>query len=62
MLHHLAGATIQVADLLNYNCHPQEDGCHPQEDGCHPQEDGCHPQKDGNKRMPTKKANMTTFA
>ena len=26
MLHHLAGATIQVANLVNYNCHPQEDG------------------------------------
>ena len=26
MLHHLAGATIQVANLDNYNCHPQEDG------------------------------------
>ena len=26
MLHHLAGATIQVANLVNYNCHPLEDG------------------------------------
>ena len=26
MLHHLAGATIQVANLFNYNCHPQENG------------------------------------
>ena len=26
MLHHLAGATIQVANLVNYNRHPQEDG------------------------------------
>ena len=26
MLHHLAVATIQVASLVNYNCHPQEDG------------------------------------
>ena len=26
MLHHLAGATIQVAYLVNYNCHPEEDG------------------------------------
>ena len=26
MLHHLAGATIQVANLVNYKCHPQEDG------------------------------------
>ena len=26
LLHHLAGATIQVADLVNYNCHPQEGG------------------------------------
>ena len=26
MLHHLAGATIQVANLVNYNFHPQEDG------------------------------------
>ena len=24
MLHHLAGATLQVANLVNYNCHPQE--------------------------------------
>ena len=40
MLHHLAGATIQVANLVNYNCNPKEDGCHPQEDGCHPQEYG----------------------
>ena len=22
MLHHLVGATIQVANLVNYNCHP----------------------------------------
>ena len=26
MLHHLAGATIQVANLVNYNCHPLDDG------------------------------------
>ena len=26
MLHHLAGATLQVANLFNYNCHPLEDG------------------------------------
>ena len=26
MLHHLADATIQVANLVNYNCHPDEDG------------------------------------
>ena len=26
MLHHLAGATIQIANLFNYNCHPLEDG------------------------------------
>ena len=26
MLHHLAGATIQVANLVSYYCHPQEDG------------------------------------
>ena len=26
MVHHLAGATIQVAILVNYNCHPLEDG------------------------------------
>ena len=26
MLHNLAGATIQVANLVNYNCHPNEDG------------------------------------
>ena len=26
MLHHLAGATIQLASLVNYKCHPQEDG------------------------------------
>ena len=24
--HHLAVATIQVANLVNYNCHPKEDG------------------------------------
>ena len=24
MLHYLAGATIQVANLANYNCHPLE--------------------------------------
>ena len=24
MLHHVAGATIQVANLVNYNCHPRE--------------------------------------
>ena len=23
MLHHLAGVTIQVANLVNYDCHPQ---------------------------------------
>ena len=26
MLHHLAGATIQVASLVNFNCHPEQDG------------------------------------
>ena len=26
MLHILAGCTIQVANLVNYNCHPQEHG------------------------------------
>ena len=26
MLHILAGATIHVANLVNYNCHPQADG------------------------------------
>ena len=26
MLRLLAGATIQVANLVNYNCDPQEDG------------------------------------
>ena len=26
MLHHLAGATIELANLVNYNCHPQDDG------------------------------------
>ena len=27
MLHHLVGATIQVANLVNFNCHPLlEDG------------------------------------
>ena len=26
MLHRLAGATIQIANLVNYNCHPLEDG------------------------------------
>ena len=26
MLHHLTGATIQVSNLVNYNCHPQEVG------------------------------------
>ena len=26
MLHHLAGATIQIANLVNYNYHPNEDG------------------------------------
>ena len=26
MLNHLAGATIQLANLVNYNCHPLEDG------------------------------------
>ena len=25
MLHHLASATIQVAKLVNYNCHPSRD-------------------------------------
>ena len=28
MLHHLAGVTIQVANLVNYDCHPQADGNH----------------------------------
>ena len=26
MLHHSAGATIQIANLVHYNCHPQVDG------------------------------------
>ena len=26
ILHHLAGAPIQVANLVNYKCHPQDDG------------------------------------
>ena len=26
MLHHLASATIQVANLVNDNCHSHEDG------------------------------------
>ena len=26
MLHQLAGATIQIANLVNYNCHPLQDG------------------------------------
>ena len=26
MIHHSAGATIQVANKVNYICHPQEDG------------------------------------
>ena len=26
MLHHLTRATIQVANLVNYNCHPLKDG------------------------------------
>ena len=26
MLHHLAATTIQVANLVNYNSHPQEGG------------------------------------
>ena len=26
MLHNLAGATIQVVNLINYNCHPQKYG------------------------------------
>ena len=26
MLHYLTGATIQIANLVNYNCHPQVDG------------------------------------
>ena len=25
MLNHLAGATIQVTNLVNYNCHPKGD-------------------------------------
>ena len=25
MLHHLAGAAIYVANIVNYNCHPIED-------------------------------------
>ena len=29
MQHHLAGATIQVASTVNYNCHPLEDGNNP---------------------------------
>ena len=24
MLHHLVGATIQIANVVNYNCHPQK--------------------------------------
>ena len=24
--HHLAGATMQIANLVNYNCNPIEDG------------------------------------
>ena len=24
MLHHLIGATIQMANLVNYNCHPKD--------------------------------------
>ena len=31
MLHHLARATIQIANLVNYNCY----NCHPLEDGNH---------------------------
>ena len=31
MPHHLASATIQAANLVNYNCHPREDGKHIQE-------------------------------
>ena len=26
MLHHCTGVTIKVAYLVNYNCHPQENG------------------------------------
>ena len=26
MLHHLAGATIQIANLVKYSCHPLKDG------------------------------------
>ena len=26
MLHHFAGATIQVANVVKYNCYPLEDG------------------------------------
>ena len=26
MLHHLAGVTVQVANFVNYNCHPLDDG------------------------------------
>ena len=26
MLHHLAGATLAIANLVNYNCHPFEGG------------------------------------
>ena len=26
MLHHLAGATTQIANKVNLNCHPQVDG------------------------------------
>ena len=37
MLHHLAGATIQVANSVNYNGHPLE----------------MHHQEDGNKTMAT---------
>ena len=34
MLHHLARATIQVANLANYNCHPLEDD-NKTEERCH---------------------------
>ena len=41
MLHHLAGATIQVANLVNYNIHPQEDGnkFNPQSQNLHKTQD-----------------------
>ena len=34
MLHNLAGATIQIGNLVNYNCHLLEDGKKLLEDTC----------------------------